>query len=309
MSAKGNWSTSSTSSDEEKAPSVNSSKTTPKGQASKNTAYNRVDQAKNTSAKNPTADAKPKPPTKSPKEPIKMERKGEKDAKKKDATVVAKDKKKEDDTVVIVSQPPTPVDETGRKKFPLPETKPPASVSSAASSVTQTGSSFAGEELDEDLAKLDQEMRSEDRDTTTTNLRSISTMGDLSNTSSITSSMVEVPNPDAVRDSMLATSTFEEIQHEKNGGREEGGSSGSGSEDGDDKPLSECHVDEVTVEEQDGRSCLGKFVSTYWCSLMFAPVVMGTVIAVVGRSIKAYRSSCWLLLFYRRIYWNLRDRI
>jgi len=293
MSAKGNWSTSSTSSDEEKAPSVNSSKTTSKGQASKNTAYNRVDQAKNTSAKNPTADAKSKPPTKSPKEPIKMERKGDKDAKKQDAAKVAKDKKKEDDTVVIVSQPPTPVDETGRKKFPLPETKPPASVSSAASSVTQTGSSFAGEELDEDLAKLDQEMRSGDRDTTTTttNLRSISTMEDLSNTSSITTSMVEVPNSNAVRDSMLAstTSTFEEIQHEKSGGREEGGSSGSGSEDGDDKPLSECHVDEVTVEEQDGRSCLGKFVSTYWCSLMFAPVVMGTVIAVVGRSIKAYR--------------------
>jgi len=221
-----------------------------------------------------------------------MERKGDKDAKKQDAAKVAKDKKKEDDTVVIVSQPPTPVDETGRKKFPLPETKPPASVSSAASSVTQTGSSFAGEELDEDLAKLDQEMRSGDRDTTTTtNLRSISTMEDLSSTSSITSSMVEVPNSDAVRDSMLATSTFEEIQHEKSGGREEekGSSSGSGSEDGDDKPLSECHVDEVTVEEQDGRSCLGKFVSTYWCSLMFAPVVMGTVIAVVGRSIKAFR--------------------
>jgi len=292
MSAKGNWSTSSTSSDEEKAPSVNSSKTTSKGQASKNTAYNRVDQAKNTSAKNPTADAKSKPPTKSPKEPIKMERKGDKDAKKQDAAKVAKDKKKEDDTVVIVSQPPTPVDETGRKKFPLPETKPPASVSSTTSSVTQTGSSFAGEELDEDLAKLDQEMRSEDRDTTTTtNLRSISTMEDLSSTSSITSSMVEVPNSDAVRDSMLATSTFEEIQHEKSGGREEekGSSSGSGSEDGDDKPLSECHVDELTVEEQDGRSCLGKFVSTYWCSLMFAPVVMGTVIAVVGRSIKAFR--------------------
>merc|ERR1712096_85430 len=129
----------------------------------------------------------------------------------------------------------------------------------------------------------------------TTNLRSISTMEDLSNTSSITASMVEVPNSEAVRDSMLAstTSTFEEIQHEKSGGREEenGGSSGSGSgsEDGDDKPLSECHVDELTVEEQDGRSCLGKFVSTYWCSLMFAPVVMGTVIAVVGRSIKAFR--------------------
>jgi len=292
MSAKGNWSTSSTSSDEEKAPSVNSSKTTSKGQASKNTAYNRVDQAKNTSTKNPTADAKSKPPTKSPKEPIKMERKGDKDAKKQDVAKVAKDKKKEDDTVVIVSQPPTPVDETGRKKFPLPETKPPASVSSTTPSVTQTGSSFAGEELDEDLAKLDQEMRSEDRDTTTTtNLRSISTMGDLSSTSSITGSMVEVPNPEAVRDSMLAstTSTFEEIQHEKSGGRDEGSGSGSGSEDGDDKPLSECHVDDMTVEEQDGRSCLGKFVSTYWCSLMFAPVVMGTVIAVVGRSIKAYR--------------------
>merc|ERR1712168_1754068 len=123
--------------------------------------------------------------------------------------------------------------------------------------------------------------------TTTTNLRSISTMEDLSNTSSITGSMVEVPNTDAVRDSMMATSTFEEIQHEKSSAREEGGSSGS--EDGDDKPLSECHVDDVTVEEQDGRSCLGKFVSTYWCSLMFAPVVMGTVIAVVGRSIKAFR--------------------
>jgi len=221
-----------------------------------------------------------------------MERKGDKDAKKQDVAKVAKDKKKEDDTVVIVSQPPTPVDETGRKKFPLPETKPPASVSSTTPSVTQTGSSFAGEELDEDLAKLDQEMRSEDRDTTTTtNLRSISTMGDLSSTSSITGSMVEVPNPEAVRDSMLAstTSTFEEIQHEKSGGRDEGSGSGSGSEDGDDKPLSECHVDDMTVEEQDGRSCLGKFVSTYWCSLMFAPVVMGTVIAVVGRSIKAYR--------------------
>merc|ERR1712113_253256 len=195
MSAKGNWSTSSTSSDEEKAPSVNSSKTPSKGQTSKNTAYNRVDQAKNTSTKNPTADAKPKPPTKSPKEPIKMERKGDKDAKKQDAAKVAKDKKKEDDTVVIVSQPPTPVDETGRKKFPLPETKPPTSVSSATPSVTQTGSSFAGEELDEDLAKLDQEMR----DKTTTTLRSISTMDDLSNTSSITGSMVEVPNTDAVR--------------------------------------------------------------------------------------------------------------
>merc|ERR1719427_941186 len=128
-------------------------------------------------------------------------------------------------------------------------------------------------------------------------------MEDLSNTSSITASMVEVPNSDAVRDSMLATSTFEEIQYEKSVGREEGGSSGSGSEDGDDKPLSECHVDELTVEEQDGRSCLGKFVSTYWCSLMFAPVVMGTVIAVVGRSIKAYRCLLLLLLFYRRILW------
>jgi len=289
MSAKGNWSTSSTSSDEEKAPSVNSSKTPSKGQTSKNTAYNRVDQAKNTSTKNPTADAKPKPPTKSPKEPIKMERKGDKDAKKQDAAKVAKDKKKEDDTVVIVSQPPTPVDETGRKKFPLPETKPPTSASSAPSSVAQTGSSFAGEELDEDLAKLDQEMRSKDTTTTTTNLRSISTMEDLSNTSSITGSMVEVPNPDAVRDSMMATSTFEEIQHEKSSGHQEEKGGSSGSEDGDDKPLSECHVDDVTVEEQDGRSCLGKFVSTYWCSLMFAPVVMGTVIAVVGRSIKAFR--------------------
>jgi len=290
MSAKGNWSTSSTSSDEEKAPSVNSSKTPPKGQASKNTAYNRVDQAKNTSTKNPTADAKPKPPTKSPKEPIKMERKGDKDAKKQDAAKVAKDKKKEDDTVVIVSQPPTPVDETGRKKFPLPETKPPTPVSSATPSVTQTGSSFAGEELDEDLAKLDQEMRDKTTTTTTTtNLRSISTMEDLSNTSSITGSMVEVPNTDAVRDSMMATSTFEEIQHEKSGRREEEKGGSSGSDDGDDKPLSECHVDDVTVEEQDGRSCLGKFVSTYWCSLMFAPVVMGTVIAVVGRSIKAFR--------------------
>merc|ERR1712113_25745 len=130
--------------------------------------------------------------TKSPKEPIKMERgKGDKDA------------KKQDDTVVIVSQPPTPVDETGRKKFPLPETKTPTPVSSATPSVTQTGSSFAGEELDEDLAKLDQEMRdtTATTTTTTTNLRSISTMEDLSNTSSITGSMVEVPNPDAVRDS------------------------------------------------------------------------------------------------------------
>jgi len=289
MSAKGNWSTSSTSSDEEKAPSVNSSKTPSKGQTSKNTAYNRVDQAKNTSTKNPTADAKPKPPTKSPKEPIKMERKGDKDAKKQDAAKVAKDKKKEDDTVVIVSQPPTPVDETGRKKFPLPETKPPAPVSSATPSVTQTGSSFAGEELDEDLAKLDQEMRDKTTTTTTTNLRSVSTMEDLSNTSSITGSMVEVPNPEAVRDSMMATSTFEEIQHEKSSGHQEEKGGSSGSEDGDDKPLSECHVDDVTVEEQDGRSCLGKFVSTYWCSLMFAPVVMGTVIAVVGRSIKAFR--------------------
>jgi len=213
-----------------------------------------------------------------------MERKGDKDAKKQDAAKVAKDKKKEDDTVVIVSQPPTPVDETGRKKFPLPETKPPTQVSNATPSVTQTGSSFAGEELDEDLAKLDQEMR-DTTTTTTTNLRSVSTMQDLSNTSSITGSMVEVPNTDAVRDSMMATSTFEEIQHEKSGVCEDGGSS----EDGDDKPLSECHVDDVTVEEQDGRSCLGKFVSTYWCSLMFAPVVMGTVIAVVGRSIKAFR--------------------
>merc|ERR1719447_1239114 len=126
-----------------------------------------------------------------------------------------------------------------------------------------------------------------DTTTTTTNLRSISTMEDLSNTSSITASMVEVPNTEAVRDSMMATSTFEEIQHEKSSGREEEEGGSSGSEDGDDKPLSECHVDDVTVEEQDGRSCLGKFVSTYWCCLMFAPVVMGTVIAVVGRSIKA----------------------
>merc|ERR1711872_237967 len=117
MSAKRDWSS---SSDDERAPSVSSSKTPSRGQANKSTAYNRVEQAKNTNAKNPTAESKPKPPSKSPKEPIKIERgKVSKDTKKEDTAAVAKGKKKEEEPV-IVSEPPTPVDETGRKKFPLP---------------------------------------------------------------------------------------------------------------------------------------------------------------------------------------------
>jgi len=315
-----------------------------KGQTSKETAYARVEQAKKQSEKSKVGGgggAKPKTPSpaqekgqtsketayarveaiknnkETPKQG-KLQQQKEKEEKnnndRKEEEKSNNDRKEED--TVFVTEPQTPVDETGKKAFVIPPAKPVTEGPDSASSSGGAGAGFdssISSSFDEDLAKLEQQSRnlstgddfdhltdrqfstqsqldrdvmlmSGERDsgalsgsTTSTNMHGVSS-------SSISSSMVEVSTPSSARDAMFVStsSAFDEIQQ----GEEEDGSSSSSS-DGEGKPLSECHVeDDADTHDENEVACGGMigFLKNYWCSFMFSPIVLGSLL-VVGRCV------------------------
>jgi len=203
---------------------------------------------------------------------------------------------------VFVTQPQTPVDETGKKVFDLTpdpraenaneESKSAKSGateqesrSSKGSASGREGSLFEGEPLIDDLARDEKTESTGSDDFDHLNDRSM-----VSTSSSISSSMVEVSSPSEVRDSMLADIRNQYENDEKEVGDD--GSSSSSSSDGEEKPLSECHVEDEEEKDSgsgnrgDGGDDRG-FIAKYWCTLLFSPLVISTLLTVVGRTMAA----------------------
>merc|ERR1711973_808106 len=132
-----------------------------------------------------------------------------------------------------------------------------------------------------------------------------SSMQDL-RTTSISSSMIEVEKSKLSRGSALSSTwaAFEEIQNapeinltgikgearsvDGNGNEEKEDSSSSSSDDADEKPLSECHVDDGEPtgkeEETEEASVTRGLLRKYWCYLLFSPFIVGNLVTV-GRSL------------------------
>jgi len=282
---------------------------------SKDTAYSRVEQAKQAAQSKSDDGAKSK--TKKSKSPIRRSEKesaiaGGRDEKKSTKT---NQKTTNNDTVFVSEQPRVSGGTNGSKMAPKTEvpTKtetPKGSERDTSHRILAPSASFASDTLDDDLENIDEATKitdgnkDENKETTDGDASSndMSSVQDL-RTTSITSSMIEVETSRSSKDSRFSStsSAFEEInsvadtdgtevKDEANlvdgkGDKEE---SSSSSDDADEKPLAECQVDddgvvakeEAKEEASDARGILRK----YWCYLLFSPFIVGNIVTV-GRSL------------------------
>jgi len=281
----------------------------------KDTAYSRVDQAKQASQSKRDDGAKSK--TKKSKSPIRKNEKesaiaGGSDKKK---STIAKQKTKADDTVFVSEQPAASDGTNGSKMAPKNEasTQPESSKAperDASHRFLAPSVSFASDTLDDDLENLDEAAKitdgnkDENKETRDGDASSndMSSVQDL-RTTSITSSMIEVETSRSSKDSRFSStsSAFEEINNvedadgvqvkddansvDDNGDKEE---SSSSSDDADERPLSECQVDDEEVvakeEVKEEASCAHGMLRKYWCYLLFSPFIVGNLVTV-GRSL------------------------
>jgi len=306
-------SSSSSSSDEEKGTQQEKSSAA-KGKKSntKDAAYSRVEQAKQ-AAQSKIDDGVKSKATKSKSPPVKNNKESAKaGSSEKKKSTPAKQKTEEDDTV-FVSEQPAPFNGTDeRERSPSTE----ASTQHKSSKPLAPSVSLASDTLDEDIENLDDDFHhftnqdqstdytKDDSKTADASSSDTSSMQDL-RTTSISSSMIEVEKSKSSRDSTLSStsSAFEKMQNvpEINltgikgearsvdgNGNEEKEDSSSSSDDANEKPLSECQVDDgesaAKEEETEEASVTSGLLRKYWCYLLFSPFIIGNVLTV-GKSL------------------------